>query len=187
DYKNIASNIMQGNSYEIDKIALSVLNRAIAIIEGFRLLFMQKNTYAAEHFIRIQLDSLVRFYSLPIYQDESYLQYCLDGKPINKFYDKNLRNEFTDTFLVKELSKIRSPVKELYYKYCGVIHFGLSHLNRSISYPQKDGVKYSVQVGDLDNYSITDRSILVSDMIYISIELFHIINSWLSHKKEELQ
>lgn len=186
DYKRLATSIMQGWSFDIDKIALSVLNRAIAINEGFRLLVMEKHTYAAEHFIRIQLDSLIRFYSFYIYEDDRYIQWVLDGKAINKFEDKILKTKFFDGYLAKRIGEVNSNIQELYIKYCGVIHFGQSHLNKAISFPEKDGVKYSVKVGDLDGYLMADKIILVSDMIKASIELFDLVNSWLKFKTEEL-
>lgn len=35
------------------------------------------------------MDNLIRYYSILIAQDENYLDYVLDGKPINQFKDLN--------------------------------------------------------------------------------------------------
>ncbi|HEU0143475.1 MAG TPA: hypothetical protein VFQ47_01700, partial [Nitrososphaera sp.] len=85
DYLNLAKTIMKQDSQvmKVDFIALSFLNRSVSINQAFKTLINDNNIYAALHLIRIQIDSLIRYSSILIAKDENYIDYILDGKPIN--------------------------------------------------------------------------------------------------------
>ena len=102
DYKNLAENIMKQDNQvmKVDLIALSVLNRAVSLNQAYKTLTKENNTFAALHLIRIQIDNLIRYYSILIAKDENYVDYVLAGKPINQFKDIN-NEKFTDFYLVE--------------------------------------------------------------------------------------
>src|SRR3954462_1531978 len=102
DYGNLAKAIMKQDTQvmKVDLIALGVLNRAVSINNAFKTLVNENNTYAALHLIRIQMDSLIRYYSILIAKNEKYIDYVLDGRPVNQFTDLN-NKQFSDSYLVK--------------------------------------------------------------------------------------
>jgi len=187
DYKNLAKNIMKQDTQvmKVDLVALSVLNRAISINNAFRTLIKENNTFSALHLIRIQIDNLIRYYSILIANDEKYLDYVLDGQPINKFKDSNDKI-FTDKYLAEKMDKEFKGMLVLYLKYCNHIHFGKEHLERIKSISENKKAQYRVEIGNFDNYSFEERKTFVLDMITISINLFTIIQDWVLTKKNHL-
>lgn len=182
DYKNLARQIMETKAMKVDFIALSILNRAISINEGFRTLFLENNIDAACHLIRIQLDSLIRYNSILIAKDKNIIDHILEGNSIRDFKDSVLNRRFTDNFLVEQLSLRIPEIKALYKKYCGLIHFSNEHLERIKTYPNVENVKFRIEIGNTENYTLEEKIELVTDMIIISLELYNIINDWAEAK-----
>ncbi|MDM1137214.1 MULTISPECIES: hypothetical protein [unclassified Empedobacter] len=183
DYKNLAKEIFKYKAMKVDFIALSILNRAMSINEGFRLLFQENNFYSATHLIRIQMDNLIRYNSILVAKDDSYIDYILDGKEIRKFRDSILKKNFNDAYLVEQISKKFPEIKILYKKYCGFIHFSNEHLERIKTFPNIENVKFRVEIGNFENYSHQEKVEIVSDMITISLFIFNQINYWTEAKK----
>lgn len=184
DYKNLAKNIMKQDTQvmKVDLVALSVLNRAISINNAFRTLTKENNTFSDLHLIRIQIDNLIRYYSILITNDEKYLDYVLDGKPINKFKDSNGK-QFNDKYLAEKLDEEFNGMLNLYMKYCNHIHFGKEHLERIKTISENKQAQYRVEIGNFDNYSLEERKTFVVDMITVSINLCKIIQDWVLTKK----
>ncbi|MBJ6118703.1 hypothetical protein JAO76_10895 [Pontibacter sp. BT310] len=187
DYNNLAKDIMKQDTQvmKIDLVALSVLNRAISINNAFRTLIKEDNTFSALHLIRIQIDNLIRYYSILIAEDENYLDYVLDGKPINRFKDLNGKL-FSDKYLAEKFDERFKGMLDLYLKYCSHIHFGKEHLERIKSINESEEAKFRVEVGSFDNYSFDELKIFVIDMITVSINLYKIIQDWVLTKKNHL-
>jgi hypothetical protein len=187
DYKNLAKDIMKQDTQvmKVDLVALSVLNRAISINNGFRTLIKENNNFSALHLIRIQIDNLIRYYSILITKDENYIDYVLGGKPINQFKDLNGRT-LTDKYLAEKLDEKFKGMLDLYLKYCGHIHFGKEHLERIKSISENKKAQFRVEIGNFNNYSFEERKTFVIDMITISINLYKIIQDWVLTKKNHL-
>lgn len=179
DYKNLAKSIMKQDTQfmKVDLIALSILNRAISINNAFKTLVKENNTFAALHLVRIQMDNLIRYYSILIAEDENYVDYVLDGKPINQFKDLN-KKQFSDSDLVKTLSKTFADIEDLYEKYCGHIHFGKEHLERIKTMSENKQAQFRVEIGNFESYSLEERETFVIDFITISMFLYKIIEDW---------
>lgn len=184
DYKNLAKNIMKQDTQVMkgDLVALSVLNRAISINNAFRTLVKENNTFSALHLIRIQIDNLIRYYSILIAKDEKFIDYVLDGKPINQFKDLN-GNKLTDKYLAERLDEKIAGMLPLYIKYCNHIHFGKEHLERIKLISKNKKAHFRVEIGNFDNYSLEERKTFIVDMITISISLYKIIQDWVLIKK----
>jgi len=183
DYKNLALQIAKNKAMKVDIIALSILNRAISINEGFKTLFLEDNIYAACHLIRIQLDSLIRYNSILIAKDKSIIDHILEGKSIRDFKDSILKTKFNDHFLVSQLS-IRIPeIENLYQKYCGWIHYSNEHIERIKTNPEIKNVLFRLEIGNTDNYTLDEKIELFSDMLMISYHIYYTINDWSEAKK----
>ena len=183
DYKNLAKSIMKPGAQvmKVDFIALSVLNRAISINDAFKTLVKKNNTFTALHLIRIQMDSLIRYNSILIAQDENYIDYVIDGKPINQFVDLN-KKQFSDFYLVENLNKTFAGIKILYQKYCGHIHFGKEQLEKVKTISENKQALFRVEIGNFENYSLEERETFVLDFISISLYLYKIIEDWVLTK-----
>jgi len=187
DYKNLAKDIVEQDTQvmKVDLVALSVLNRAISINNAFKTLIKENNTFAALHLIRIQIDNIIRYNSILVAKNENYLDYVLDGKPINQFKDLDGK-AFTDKYLAEKLDEIFKGMLNLYLKYCNHIHFGKEHLERIKSISENKKAQFRVEIGNFENYSFEERKTFVIDMITVSINLFEIIRDWVLTKKNHL-
>jgi hypothetical protein len=183
DYINLAKTIMKQDTQvmKIDLIALSVLNRAVSINNGFKTLVKENNTFAALHLTRIQIDNLIRYYSILIAKDEKYIDYVLDGEQIDKFRDLN-KEMFKDSYLAESLNKEFPDIQDLYKKYCGHIHFGKEHLERIKTISENKQAKYRVEVGNFESYSLEERKTFVIDYITISMYLYGLIKNDVAYK-----
>lgn len=188
DYKNIAKNIMKHDTQvmKVNLIALSILNRAVSINHAFKTLIKEKNTFAALHLIRIQMDNLIRYSSILITDNEKFLDYVLEGKPINQFKGSN-NKKFSDSYLVQTLSKTFESMPDLYEKYCGFIHFGKEHLDRIKTKSENKQAKFRVEIGNFESYSFEERKVFVIDFITISMALYTIIKDWIITKETFLE
>lgn len=183
DYRNLAKSIMKQDSQvmKVDLIALSVLSRAISINRAFKTLIKDENTFASLHLVRIQIDNLIRYSSILIAEDEKYIDWVLDGKPIKNFKDLN-KKQFTDSYLVATFSNRFTDITGLYAKYCGHVHFGKEHLERIKTVSENKRADFRVEVGNFENYSLEERWIFVTDFVSISMLLYTIINDWVISK-----
>ncbi|RLJ79978.1 hypothetical protein [Pedobacter alluvionis] len=185
DFKFLAKGIMKDQTpiSKVDIIALSIINRTIAIVEGFRTLINNNNTYSALHLIRIQIDNLIRYFSILIAEDDNYIDYILNGNQINKFKDKNGKI-FSDRYLVDKIEKSYQGVNPLYLKYCGHIHFGIEHIERIKMSSDNLEALYTVVVGDLENYSNEEKNEYIIDFTAVSLKILEIIGDWLKTKEK---
>jgi hypothetical protein len=184
DYRNLASELMKPDSkvMKVDLIALSIINRAISINNAFRMLIKENNTFAALHFIRIQIDNLIRYHSILVAEDPNYVDYVLEGKPINQFKDLNGKS-FKDKYLVTKMETEFKGITKLYEKYCNHIHYGKEHLERIKTISENENAKYRIEIGNFDRYTLEEQVVFITDMITVSLEIFEIINKWVIAKE----
>lgn len=184
-YRKLSKDITEDKSlaFKIDTITLSIADRAISILEGFKMLYLNNNIYCAQHLVRIQLDNLIRLNSICVANNKhEFIDYILQGKPIN-FYKDNNGLKFTDSYLAKSLNASFPDAYDLYNKYCGIIHFGEKHLNKIKTYPEDENIIYRIEVGALDNFNLEEKLEIVKDMTIISLELIKAVESYSIEKK----
>ena len=117
--------------FPMDLLTSAVLNRSLALLDGFIALIRTKNTLAALHLVRLQLDSLLR-YSAAWLVDEphSFANKVLAGEPIKKLKDR-AGSFMQDWYLVKKLSEEYPWVSPVYKEASGYVHLSEKHFHSS--------------------------------------------------------
>ena len=124
-----------GAIYPVDLLAIAVLHRSQALIEGFCKMVEDRNFDCAAPLIRLQLDNCLRFYASFIVKDpHGFAMEVIGGKHIRKLKDRDGIN-MTDAHLVEKLSNEKSEysfIKRLYEDTSGFIHLSDRHIKKSL-------------------------------------------------------
>jgi hypothetical protein len=179
-----ASNIIkagQSKADNLDFIALSVINRAISLNKGYKTLIEANNTLSAVNLLRLQLDNLIRYNSIFVANEIGYIDYIIEGKPINKY--KKGTQPFTDNYLAKELDKKFSNSLNLYIHLCEFIHYGKKHISKIITDSENKNALFRVVVGDNDNFTDAEKIDYTENLLSISINLLSLIRVWPEEKE----
>jgi hypothetical protein len=139
------------------------------------------NTLSAVILLRLQLDNLIRYNSIFVANERSYIDYILEGKPINKY--KKGAQPFTDNFLAKELDKKFSNSFHLYNHLCEFVHFGEKHISKIITDSENDNALFRVIVGDNDNFTLKEKIDYTENLLFININLLSLIRRWPEEKE----
>jgi hypothetical protein len=134
-----------------DLLFFAAANRAISNIRGFIAVFEQDNYLLGNSIIRLQLDTILRFFALELVDDPNDLAVkILKGDKIQKLQDRN-KNKMTDRNLCRLFVKeTQSPgIENVYEHACNFIHLSKTHVSAIFDYQ-------SVQMFDTE--SITDES-----------------------------
>lgn len=114
--------------YPLDILANAVMNRSVALIDGFCGQIENENFICAAPLIRLQLDNLLRFYASFIVQDpHNFALKVFKGIEIRKLKDSN-SIKMTDRYLVSRLSKEYSWIENVYRETSGYIHLSYQQL-----------------------------------------------------------
>ena len=133
DYHNkLILELMQPSEglYMSDLFAITVLNRSLSLMRGFRSLVEERNYTCAAPIVRLQLDNALRFFALGLVPDHhDFVINVIKGVPVRKQKDRNGK-PMTDNYLVGQVASVHPHmawVKELYEKTSGYIHFSERH------------------------------------------------------------
>lgn len=173
----------KSNIHKLDFFALSIINRAISLNKGFKILMETENTLSAIGLLRLQLDNLIRYNAIIECEHPfELMEHILANKSIHEYKENN--KTFSDNFLVKKLDD-RFPNSLKLYKYlCNYIHYGYTHVDyifREKEFPAKKP-SYSVVIGDNDKFSIKDKIEYVENLVNISLNLIALMNCWAAEK-----
>ncbi|GAB3414890.1 hypothetical protein [Niabella aquatica] len=172
-----------GNSFahKLDFLALSVLNRAIALNKGFLLLFEYSNYLTAFSLMRLQLDNALRFFATVLVEDGvDFLDHFLGGNRIDKY--KVGKNKLTDAFLAQELDKLYPGTYDLYKYLSTYIHLSNTHFEKTKSESDNESALFRVTVGEFDSYTIQEKIDYIENMLSISIIIIQLVNNWIQDK-----
>jgi hypothetical protein len=121
---------------EFTLFCMAILNRTINLNQGYISLLNDENYIAAAHFVRLNLDSLLRLFasSQSEYDYESFAKKVRDGDKISTMLDSNKQKKLFDSELVKRLKKIKgfSWVNNVYNIGSGFVHFSHQHIYSTI-------------------------------------------------------
>jgi hypothetical protein len=130
-----------GAIYPIDLLAIAVLHRSQALIEGFCKMVEDRNFDCAAPLIRLKLDNCLRFYASFIVKDpHGFAMDVVGGKHIRKLKDRD-GNNMTDAHLVEKLSGEKSEysfIKQLYEDTSGFIHLSDRDIKKSFGSDVKE-------------------------------------------------
>lgn len=129
DYKNI--------------LMTSILNRALALIEAYKVLLPSNNIMALNSLSRLQLDNCIFIYGVKLLIDAGHNIDEIGSAIIEK--NKKLseyklgKNKLYDSFLISELDKrYNCKIKDMYNFYCRFVHFSDSALISSAQIKEED-------------------------------------------------
>lgn len=118
--------------YQIDLLTTAVLNRSLALIDGFVELVRGHNSLAALHLVRLHLDSLLRYSAAWLVEDPgAFAMKIFSGKPVRKIKDRT-GALMTDRYLVDKLTEDYAWVDSVYTQTSGYVHLSEKHYYSAI-------------------------------------------------------
>ena len=176
-----------GNSklFTLDFLALAVNNRAISLVNGFVTLAKDKNYLTAVSLIRLQLDNALRFFASTLVENSNdFAMHFLDGKAI-KDYEDIRGKKLSDNYLAKKLEVHFKGTQKLYNDTCGFIHLSDRHFFPTVSKSNKEALKFGIQIGSSENFTIEDKIDFSKTMLEVSKLVLIIVEQW-KHEKIKL-
>jgi hypothetical protein len=176
-----------GNSklFALDFLALSVNNRAISLLNGYVALVKSKNYLTAVSLIRLQLDNALRFFASTLVENSNnFAMHFIDGKAIKNYEDINGK-KLSDNYLAKKLDVHFKGTQKLYNDTCGYIHLSDKHFFPTVSKDKMENLKFRIQIGSSENFSIDDKIDFSKTMLEVSKLVLIVVEQW-KHEKIKL-
>ena len=111
----------------------SVLNRSLALIEGYKKILSTNNIMVLNSLTRLQLDNCIFIYGIRILIDNGYnvdelgSAIISDNKKLSSY--KIGKQKLNDKYLISEIDKkYNNKIKDMYDFYCRFVHFSDSAL-----------------------------------------------------------
>lgn len=115
-------------AFEVDLVVNAVIQRSLALIDGFTALIERRNLLCATPLLRLQLDSIMRLYACAIALDtHSVVSQLLDGKPLHTLKSKD-GQRLTDKHLHEQASGVFPWLSHLYEQSSSFVHLSSPHL-----------------------------------------------------------
>jgi len=112
-----------GRLFGPDFVAQATLHRSLSLINGFVLMVKNRNFMCALPLLRLQVDSLIRLYSLTLVDDTNPVVSALfKGTPLRKVKSRN-GERMTDAYLHQQASKLWPWVSKVYQWASQFVHF----------------------------------------------------------------
>jgi len=168
--------------YGVDLIAIGVMHRSIALIDGFTRMAEENNALCANALLRLQLDNVIRFYACWLVDDPHSLALTLlEGKRLDR--QKSKRGMLLkDAYLVSEASKVYPWLENVYKETSGFIH--LSDVHMFAPYKVGEDGEISMEVGSHIGRIWKEDEILESLRAFgeATNSVLHLSYSWLVTK-----
>ena len=144
DLKHIATTTA---SYtEIDEFErlyiLAAVRRTLSLIVAFQQSIESGNEQMAATIIRLNLDTVARFYALFWAEEtqgmtaESFAKDIFNGRELRKMKLRNGKEKAHDRWLIKQIAGLGDWVESVYDDTCGAIHFSDFHMQRVLAQSQ---------------------------------------------------
>lgn len=139
-----------GKLFAVDLYAVGSIKRSMAHYKGFVTLIKTKNLTCAGGIIRMQLDTLLRFYAVFLVDDpHAFASSVMGGKPVNKHTDRD-GELMHDAYLVKRLSKEYPWIKNVYKETSGYVHFSFKHIFSAVRHLEEEDRKIHFMISAED-------------------------------------
>lgn len=162
----------------------TVINRALALNEGYVELTQKGNYLCAIPLIRMQLDNALICYSGLLVNDlDDYFDYIDKGKDIHKYKDKR-GNMMFEKYLKQELNKEFRGVSTIYSETSKYVHLTTKHMNASF---KSDNGKTVSKIGDYNNiFTPEERKAIDANMIEVNNILLNTFVIWSKAVRNDL-
>ena len=142
-----------GKLFTLDLMFVAAIHRAIMVSRGFREMIENVNLSCAFPLVRMQIDTMLRLFAATLVddKDELFMQF-LKGVHISKIKDRS-GHRMSDSYLLKQLidnSPEFAPLKTVYDRTSGFIHFSDAHIFAASRLGENGGVTFSI--GGRDDY-----------------------------------
>lgn len=176
-------NADNNNMYLRDFVAVSSVNRAISILDGYITLAKTNNYLAAVSLLRLQIDNSLRFFATFLAKDsENVITAFIEGESIRKFKSAS-GSQLTDSYLVEELDKQYPNLKKAYNKFSGFIHLSNEHFYSALAKGENNNVQ--LRVGkNCDRFTDVNKIEISETLIYFTKILIHLIEGWADLKNK---
>ena len=140
----------EGRVFGVDLIAIAAVKRTVTVAAGFRALVREHNYLCAACVLRLQVDTLMRFFALTLVDDpHSLAGRILAGEFIRKIKDRTGK-PMTDAYLVERLSARTPWVARVYKETSGFIHLSDKHMLSPVTAVDDDAKTVSFLVHETD-------------------------------------
>ena len=137
----------EGRIFGVDPIVTGVINRSLSLIDGFTTMVEKQNVLCANALLRLQVDSIIRFYACWLVADpHSLLLPLLEDKPLYKIKSKDGKS-LSDVYLRTEASKLYPWINSVYEKTSGFIHLSMPHILAPFAESDYSARPFIVSVG----------------------------------------
>lgn len=139
------------DSSEFEKIYIfAAIRRTLSLIVAFRQSIEVGNEQMAATILRLNLDTVARFYALYWADEtdgmdaESFARRVFYGDQINHMKLRNQKHKARDAWLISQIETLEPWIKAVYQVNSGAIHFSGFHMERvlqqvEINTPQEGG------------------------------------------------
>ncbi|MEH6831472.1 MAG: hypothetical protein V7661_11590 [Sulfitobacter sp.] len=152
------------DSLEFEKIYIfAAIRRTLSLMVAFRQSVEVGNEQMAATILRLNLDTVARFYAL-FWADEtdgmgaeSFAKQVFDGVQIRQMKLRNQNQKASDAWLISQIETLAPWIKDVYQISSGAIHFSGFHMERVLQQveshtPQEGGgVKVRLVLGGTEN------------------------------------
>ncbi len=171
--------------FPADVLAFSVLERSLQLLKGFCLLMRNGGYVCAVPLLRMQLDSLLRFFGVMTMDDpHGTAQLVMNGEALRKI--RGIDGEkMTDARLVERLSIKNPQIKDIYDAASSYVHLSREHFALFIARCKEineDG-KRQIGIGDDDTHITMENKVgLINDFKVITKAVLNIVEQWRSNR-----
>lgn len=139
-----------GNMFPLDLYAFGTIKRSMAHCKGFATLIETKNLTCAGGIIRMQLDTLLRFYAAFLVDNpHEFASSVMGGKQVKDHVDR-AGLKLSDRHLVDGLSSEYPWIKEVYKQTSGYIHFSNKHIFSALHGLNEEDRSFQIQLSSDD-------------------------------------
>ncbi len=164
----------------------AAIRRTLSLIVAFRQSIEVGNEQMAATILRLNLDTVARFYAL-FWADEtdgmdaeSFAKKVFDGDQINRMKLRNQKEQATDSWLISQIETLGPWIKDVYGNSSGAIHFSDFHMKRVLqqaesSTPHEGGdLKLKLVLGGTEKINTPDQYKTIEQaFIHICMLLIH--------------
>ena len=164
----------------VDLVVAAVINRSIALINGYTKMVEDRNVLCSNALLRLQLDNIIRLYACWLVDDpHSIAVILLDGKPLKKVKSKDGK-PLSDAYLASQASKLYPWLKNVYTRTSGFIHLSTPHMTAMFNQVDESGHTISMAVGSNAGREWTEPEILESLAAFTEAtkSILHLAYSW---------
>lgn len=139
------------NLYLTDLFLLSIFNRSISLLEGFKTLIKQKNYLCATPLVRMQLENILKIQALNLVSDRNdAINKFLSGERMDNLKSAIDNRKLTDKYIVDFLKSSNNWIEEVYNQSCQFVHLSDKHFFITIQKDIKNDNTYKFKIGGDD-------------------------------------